>query len=194
MNLMRKAAFTRSARKGAKGLAKRGTGRIARTTGLRRRRTGTTPAAGTVVGAGAAGALGAYFLDPQSGKRRRHVARDRLFAFMRRRKAVAERKARYAAGAAQGVTHKITLEPDRVRPDLNDPALARKVESEIFRPADAPKGDINVNAEDGVVYLRGQAQTPEQISELVEKASKVEGVKRVENLLHLPGTPAQMKQ
>ena len=34
--------------------------------------------------------------------------------------------------------------------------LARKVESEIFRAADAPKGAVSVNAENGVVFLRGE--------------------------------------
>jgi hypothetical protein len=50
---------------------------------------------GTAVAAGAAGgATGAYFLDPQQGKRRRHVAFDRLTALLRRDKAEGERKAR----------------------------------------------------------------------------------------------------
>jgi hypothetical protein len=35
--------------------------------------------------AGVAGALGEFFLDPQSGRRRRAVAKDRVAAFARRR-------------------------------------------------------------------------------------------------------------
>jgi hypothetical protein len=50
--------------------------------------TGMTLAAG-----GAAGAAGAYFLDPQSGKRRRRVAFGRIMALLRRG------AARQAAGA-----------------------------------------------------------------------------------------------
>ena len=75
----------------------------------------------------------------------------------------------------------------------DDVTLARKVETEIFRDADAPKGDVLVNAEQGVVFLRGQVKTPDQIKELEQAAQAVDGVKGVETLLHTPGTPAPMK-
>lgn len=75
----------------------------------------------------------------------------------------------------------------------DDVTLARKVETEIFRDADAPKGDVVVNAEHGVVFLRGQVKDPEQIQELEKAAKAVDGVKDVETLLHTPGTPAPMK-
>lgn len=73
---------------------------------------------------------------------------------------------------------------------IGDPAIARKVESAIFRDDDVPKGDINVNVVDGVAYLRGEAKTPEMINALEEQAKAVPEVVGVENLLHLPGTPA----
>ena len=75
----------------------------------------------------------------------------------------------------------------------DDVTLARKVETEIFRDADAPKGDVVVNAEHGVVFLRGQVKDSGQIKELEEAARSVDGVKGVETLLHTPGTPAPMK-
>jgi osmotically-inducible protein OsmY len=56
-----------------------------------------------------------------------------------------------------------------------------------------PKGKINVSVVDGVVELRGEADTPDMVDELVKKARKVQGVRDVENLLHLP-TPASAKQ
>jgi osmotically-inducible protein OsmY len=74
--------------------------------------------------------------------------------------------------------------------DLNDPALARKVESEIFRPADAPKGDVNVDVVGAVVFLRGQVDDEQRIKSLGKAAGKVDGVRGVENLLHTPGTSA----
>jgi hypothetical protein len=87
--------------------------------------------------------------------------------------------------------------PRRARPQtstrpkpIGDPAIARKVESAIFRDDDVPKGDINVNVVDGVAYLRGEATTPEMINALEEQAKAVPEVVGVENLLHLPGTPA----
>ena len=158
------------------------------------RRRGGRSAVATLI-AGAAGALAEFFLDPQDGKRRRHVARDKITAFLRRRGRDAAGAAKYAGGVAQGAAYKAT--PGGGRPDaeerLNDPALARKVETEIFRDADAPKGSVDVNAENGVIYLRGEVEDADQITALVEKAQAVEGVQAVENLLHLPGTPAPSK-
>jgi hypothetical protein len=144
--------------------------------------------AAQAVAAGAAGAVASFFLDPASGKRRRHVAFDRATAFIRHRAADADRQARYVAGHAKGVKHKVgangeTRDPGR----LNDPALARKVESEIFRGEDVPKGSINVNAENGVIYLRGEVTESDQIEQLGEAARKVDGVSEVKNLLHASG-------
>jgi osmotically-inducible protein OsmY len=72
----------------------------------------------------------------------------------------------------------------------DDITLTRTVETAIFRDADAPKGAVDVNAADGVVWLRGTARSPDEVRELQRRALAVPGVKRVENLLHLPGTPA----
>jgi hypothetical protein len=75
--------------------------------------------------------------------------------------------------------------------DLDDVALARKVETIIFRDDSVPKGKIDVNAADGVVWLRGEAKNPEMIKALQREASAIPEVKKVENLLHLPKTPAR---
>jgi osmotically-inducible protein OsmY len=148
---------------------------------------------GALVAGGAAGAAGAYFLDPNSGKRRRHIARDRVASFFRSRAADAQRGAEYAKGHAKGAAYEATRPLQPERPAANDQALADRVKSEIFRPADAPKGTVNVNVENGVVYLRGEVSRPEEIESLVAAAESVDGVRSVENLLHLPGTPAQTK-
>ena len=74
--------------------------------------------------------------------------------------------------------------------DLDDVAITRKVETELFRADGVDKGKIDVNTADGVVWLRGEAKNPEQVKELEAKAQAIPEVKRVENLLHLPKTPA----
>lgn len=76
---------------------------------------------------------------------------------------------------------------------LNDANLANKVRSEIFRPDDAPKGEVVVNVENGSVYLRGEIADPGVAEDLVARARSVEGVSRVVNLLHAPGEPAPSK-
>jgi len=135
------------------------------------------------------GALGfalAFFFDPQSGTRRRNTATDQLFAFFRRsaRRGGAISQAAYAA--KQKATH---LREER-KPQPDDVTLARKVETQIFRAEDAPKGDVNVNAVDGVVYLRGEVDRPELVRELEEQTRKVQGVLDVQNFLHTPGWSA----
>jgi osmotically-inducible protein OsmY len=88
-------------------------------------------------------------------------------------------------GAASAVT------PSGTRlEDPDDVTIARKVETEIFRPADAPKGNVSIDVQDGVVYLRGELADDEWIERLADGARKVDGVKGVKNLLHRPGTPA----
>src|ERR671933_204516 len=74
--------------------------------------------------------------------------------------------------------------------DLDDVSITRKVETELFRSNDVDKGKIDVNTADGVVWLRGEAKNPDLVKELEAKAAAIPEVKRVENLLHLPNTPA----
>jgi osmotically-inducible protein OsmY len=143
----------------------------------------------TAIGAGLA-----YFFDPQNGKRRRKMTLDRTAGFFRRSGRRAERARRAVASEAYGLKQKATHLREEEKPQPDDATLTRKVETEIFRGAEVPKGQINVNAESGVVYLRGEVERPELIADLETAARKVQGVRGVENLLHLPGAEPQMKQ
>jgi osmotically-inducible protein OsmY len=136
----------------------------------------------------ALGAALVYFFDPENGKRRRKVTADRLAGFLRRQ----SRKSGGLTQRAYALKQKATHLREEPKPQPDDVTLARKVESEIFRDVDVPKGKINVNAEEGKVVLRGEVESPELIEELVGKARKVQGVQDVESLLHTPGeqTPA----
>src|ERR1700733_1473671 len=62
-----------------------------------------------------------------------------------------------AAHHAKGAVH--AAMPSRTEP-LDDVSLAQKVESEIFRPARAPKGDVSVDVQAGVATLRGEVAEP----------------------------------
>ena len=104
-------------------------------------------------------------------------------------KAYVDRYTGQLKGAATNVAPGVGREPAEER--LNDPALARKVESEVFRDAALPKGSISVNAEYGVIYFRGEVPSREVMEELTKRARGVDGVRAVENLTHLPGEPAQ---
>jgi osmotically-inducible protein OsmY len=139
---------------------------------------------------GAAMAALTYFFDPQSGARRRNMARDRALSFIRKSGRRAGRAGRAVASEAYGVKQKTmhVKEEKKLQPD--DVTLARKVETEIFRGADVPKGKVNVNAEHGVVFLRGEVDDPSLSKDLEKAARKVQGVREVENLLQASGASA----
>jgi BON domain len=142
--------------------------------------------AGLAVG----GAL-AYLLDPQRGHGRRRRLVDRTVASARRSSRHGGRASRNAFARAVGrgrrLLHRLPLSS---REPQDDVTLAHKVESIVFRDSRFPKGQISINAEQGEVFLRGEIDRPELIRDLVEAVRKVPGVRSVENLLHLPGTPA----
>ena len=137
----------------------------------------------------AIGAALVYFFDRQQGARRRNMARDRMLAFFRSRGHDAARFGRSASSEAYGLKQKAMHRQEEPK-DYDDQTLKAKVESEVFRPADAPKGDVNVNVENGIVFLRGQVERPELIDDLESRVRAVQGVRAVENLLHLPGAEA----
>src|SRR3954471_18660943 len=137
------------------------------------------------------GALTAFLFDPVSGRGRRAQLGQRVPAFFRRRGRELGRVGRHVSSDAYGAKQRLAhARPEEKVDALNDPALARKVETEIFRDPDVPKGDINVQAHDGVVELRGQVPRPELMEELVERTRQIPEVRDVENLLHVAGTPA----
>jgi osmotically-inducible protein OsmY len=130
----------------------------------------------------------AYFLDSSAGKRRRHTVRDRARSLGRHGVRRAHKLARHTRSDTYGLGQRLLHRLPGPAPDLDDATLAHKVESVLFRDRDVPKGEINVNAENGVVFLRGQVERPELAETLETRVLKVRGVRGVENLLHTPGT------
>jgi hypothetical protein len=109
--------------------------------------------------------------------------------------------ARLAGRVAGGIARELgggASEPEPARApspppppkDLDDVTIARKVESVLFRDRKVAKGKVDVNVADGVVWLRGEVKTPDLVKLLETRAQEVPEVKGVENLLHLPKTPA----
>lgn len=151
----------------------------------------TRPIAAAVAAfAVALGALLQYFLDPSAGRRRRHTARDRIVSKLRRSERGAVTRARRAESKTVGVLRRTLNSRHAPKLPPDDVALAHKVETELFRHARVPKGQIDVNAEDGAVFLRGVVERDDDIARVEAVAERITGVLRVENLLHLPGTPA----
>jgi BON domain-containing protein len=137
------------------------------------------------------GALLAYFFDPKAGRRRRHTARDRSLARVRRGERRAAARARRTRTHAVGVARRtVNAARPRHREPFDDVTLAHKVESELYRRARVPRGRISINAEEGFVFLRGVLDRQDDIERIELATRQIDGVRDVENLIHLPGTPA----
>jgi osmotically-inducible protein OsmY len=129
------------------------------------------------------GAAFAYFMDPQNGRRRRHVTRDRALSLARLGLRRSRKLVHHASSDARGYVERV-LRSGRSAEQLDDATLVDRVESIVFRDRDVPKGQINVNAENGVVFLRGEVLEPELVTALEARVRKVRGVRDVQNLLH----------
>jgi osmotically-inducible protein OsmY len=68
---------------------------------------------------------------------------------------------------------------------LDDATLAHKVESVLFRDPHVPKGRININAEHGVVVLRGEVEQPNELRDIERTVKDIDGVQGVRSLLHV---------
>src|SRR2546423_13205442 len=86
-----------------------------------------------------------------------------------------------------------TKRPGRARStapkDLDDVAIARKVETELIRDPTVPKSHIDVNVVGGVVWLRGEVKTPGEVNRLEAQARSIPEVNPAENLRPPPKPP-----
>jgi hypothetical protein len=135
-----------------------------------------------------------FFMDPERGRRRRHMLRDRFTARLRRIGRGVKALFRGAAAETYGVSHKIVHLVPKPTEMTDDDTLRQRVESQLFRDRHIPKGDLNINCEHGMVILRGELDSPLEIAQLEERVRRIPGVRGVQNLLHPHGTPAPNKQ
>lgn len=142
----------------------------------------------TFLTGGAAGAVVAYFMDPDRGRGRRIKTKDQLGAVVRRGGRRLGRAGRATGGEVYGAVQRVT-HPSGGQRDLDDQTLKAKVETELFGDPDVPKGKININVEEGVVVLRGQVDREEQVLQLEEATRQIPGVTDVRNLLGVSEGP-----
>jgi len=164
-------------------------GKVARNRIAGRRRPARLPVlTGAIVGAAVV-----YLFDPEKGRARRALLADWAGARLRRGWRTANQLGtRTSATAAAFPQRMVQLRSMRPRP-ADDLTLRDRVESEVFRNPDLPKGQINFDVESGVVTIRGQVENAYQIANVEKAVLKVPGVAGVENLLHVDGTPAPNK-
>src|SRR3954451_20447502 len=87
-----------------------------------------------------------------------------------------------ATDQIKGAAHAVT--PSFGSNDADDATLTDRVRSEIFRDQDAPKGDVSIDVQAGVVYLRGAVADEAWSEGLAQEAGQAAGLKRVEKPLH----------
>lgn len=83
--------------------------------------------------------------------------------------------------------------PPRTAPSSlqsEDVELIKRVKTEVLRDTEAPEFEVHVNPIGGVVKLTGRAEGTDHVRELQRRALSVPGVKRVENELAVPDSPA----
>jgi osmotically-inducible protein OsmY len=143
-----------------------------------------------LLGGAAAGYVVAYLMDPERGRSRRAEMARQFEGMGRQANRLAQRSAIVATDRASGIKSRVLTRSGDA--DADDLTILDRVESEVFRDPAIPKGAINVMVVEGKAVLRGQVPEP-QIGAIEAAVRKVVGVRDVENLLHVAGTPAPNK-
>jgi hypothetical protein len=134
----------------------------------------------TILAAAALGAAAMYVLDPDKGRRRRAVGRDKVRSLVGEARSFANAAARDANHRLQGVRARVQR---RFRPEgtPDDLMLIERVRARIGRVVSHPHA-IQVGANRGVVMLSGPILAHE-VEPLLAEARSVPGVDAVEDHL-----------
>lgn len=122
----------------------------------------------------ALGAATMYYLDPQTGRRRRAIARDKGAAVGHDVKEAARTRTKRAVDHARGVAARTRAQ--LANEFVDDDILRDRVRSRLGHLVDAP---IDVEVRDGRVVLDGNL-TARGFDELIAIISTMPGVQRVE--------------
>lgn len=136
----------------------------------------------------AIGAALMYFIDPDNGRRRRALARDKSLHYARVATERGERRVRHATHRARGA---IAAAGRRAGAGeiVEDRILLERVRAALGHVVGDPNA-VDVRVRCGTVILKGPARQ-DQIGELVACAAHVPGVLEVENRLSInPDQPA----
>lgn len=134
-----------------------------------------------LVCAASAGAAVMYFFDPDRGKRRRALVRDKAKHTFKVANETVEKTGHNLRNHVTGTFCRVqSLFRER---ELTDAVLQERVRSKMGRVVSHPKA-VKVEAIDGVVSLRGPIMASEE-HPLLEAVTGINGVKGIENLLEV---------
>jgi len=142
----------------------------------------------TGVGGLGAGAALMYLFDPERGKRRRALLRDKVFHVAHSTGEKLDVKSRDAANRLHGLLARTRSLLTRER--VPDTVVAERVRSRIGHVVSHP-GSIEVTVQDGRVTLTGPALSRE-LDQLLSEAARVRGVTGIENKLDLHEEPGSV--
>jgi osmotically-inducible protein OsmY len=131
------------------------------------------------------GAALMYVLDPQRGKRRRALVRDKAVRVAHKASDTLDARSRDLRNRARGVAAEVKAMTGSE--EVSDAVLEERVRAEIGRVVSSP-GAIEVSAIRGTVMLSGETLANE-VDELLSAVRGVRGVEDVENQLRVHETP-----
>lgn len=143
-----------------------------------------------IVAAAAGAAATMYYFDPDTGRRRRAMLRDRIVGLAHDAERELRGEIRYAGDRAHGVLATGHLDRETERPPTTDAQLRDRVRSRLGHWVSHP-GAVEVTAQDGVVRLTGGVLAAEQDG-LLLRVRDMAGVKRVINALTAHESPQQL--
>lgn len=143
----------------------------------------------TVALGAVAGALVVYLFDPRQGRGRRTILGGRIAAAGRRGSRSLGRVTRHAGSTLASTRARLSSTSGDDEGSVDDATITDRVESQVFRDQDLPKGELNIDTVDGVVMIRGQVERPDVMNEIVARTRRVDGVRDVRNLMRPPGKP-----
>jgi osmotically-inducible protein OsmY len=131
------------------------------------------------------GAALMYVLDPERGKRRRGLVRDKAVSAARKAGERLDARSRDLRNRARGVASHLKA---KTRPEeVSDAVVEERVRSEIGRAVSNP-GAIEVRGFEGIVTLSGPVLASE-VDDLLSAARGVRGVEEIENRLQVYESP-----
>ncbi len=132
---------------------------------------------GVILGA-AAGFAAGLLLAPQTGRRSRKLVVDKVTKYSNDLRDMAEARSKYYSNRMHGMVHEmedtwhLTSEPTPT-----DSQVVQRVRADLGHDPNIPLGLLDIEARDGVVYLRGTIDSKETADYVANRVSGVDGVK-----------------
>jgi osmotically-inducible protein OsmY len=134
-----------------------------------------------------AGAAAMYYFDPQLGRRRRALLRDKMASRQRNIERYAWKSARRASDRVRGVAAEARASAVKPSEPIPDSQLAARVRSEMGRCVSRP-GVVDVSVSNGHVRLGGQIPAHER-RELIATVKAINGVNGVDDQMRVYDPP-----